>query len=139
LIDAGLYSADDPFKQEDIMRVTFPMALLVTLGSATMPTAAQAGATVSNDGICAGFVPLSNGAEGPSLFTNESHTLLKGNGAMSVTCQFDIPAALIPAKTSRAQGFLCNILIAGAFQSTTDSRMLASSGGRGTLTCRVRT
>ena len=122
------------------MRVIYPMVLAMALGVATMPTAAQAGATVSNDGLCGGFVPTSDGQEGASITTSESHTLLKGNGSSSVTCHFDVPAALIPAKTTRAQGFDCNVVIGGVFiGTTTDSRMLASSGGRATLTCRITT
>ena len=122
------------------MRVIYPMVLAMALGVATMPTAAQAGATVSDGGLCGGFVPTSDGGEGASIVTPESHTLLKGNGSSSVTCHFDIPAALIPAKTTRARGFDCNVYVGGQFLgTTTDTRMLASSGGRATLTCRITT
>lgn len=120
------------------MRMIYPMALAMALGLATMPTAAQAGATVSNDGLCAGFVPTIDGQEGAAITTTESHTLLKGNGSSSVTCHFEIPAALIPAKTTRSQGFECTVIVGGLFLGiTTDTRMLASSGGRATLTCRI--
>ena len=122
------------------MRIIYPMALAMALGLATMPTAAQAGATVSNDGLCAGFVPTIGGQEGAPITTTESHTWLKGNGSSSVTCHFDIPAALIPAQTTRARGFPCTVIVGGNFLGiTTDTRMLASSGGRATLTCRIST
>ena len=122
------------------MRVIYPMAIALALGVVAIPTAAHAGATVSDDGLCGGFVPTVDGAEGPSIITEESHTLLKGNGSSSITCHFNIPAALVPAKTTRAQGFNCNVIVGGVFLgTTTDSRMLASSGGRATLTCRIAT
>ena len=122
------------------MRAIYFMAWAMVLGVATMPTAAQAGATVSDGGLCGGFVPTSDGGVPALITTPESHTLLKGNGSSSITCHFDIPGALVPAKTTRARGFDCNVYVGGKFLgTTTDSRMLASSGGRATLTCRITT
>ena len=122
------------------MRVIYPMAIAMALGVAAIPTAAHAGATVSDDGLCGGFVPTASGTEGPSITTEESHTLLKGNGSSSITCHFNIPPGLVPAKTTRAQGFNCTVIVGGNYIGmTTNSRMLASSGGRASLTCRITT
>ena len=118
------------------MRVLFPMFVAVALGAWTQPAAAQSGgATVSKDGPCGGFVPTSSGGIGPVIWTTRSVSVIKGNGSSSVSCHFDVPAALIPAKTTRASGFGCYTYLG----FTTDSRMLASSGGNATLTCRIRT
>lgn len=121
------------------MRVTFLIAVALALTIATQPVAAQSGgATVTKDGPCLGFVPTSIGTPGTVITTTDSLVILKGNGSSSVTCHFEIPAGLIPAKTTRAQGFDCTVIVGGTIASTTDTRMLASSGGRATLTCRIR-
>lgn len=121
------------------MRVTFLIAVALGLTIATQPVAAQSGgATVSKDGPCGGFVPTASGGIGSSISTTDVVVIVKGNGSSSVSCHFDIPPALIPVKTTRAQGFPCTIIILPFVGTTTDSRMLASSGGNATLNCRIR-
>lgn len=118
------------------MRVLFPIAMALALSVAAQPAAAQSGgATVTKDGICGGFVPTPSGGVGAFIFTTDTVALVKGNGSSSVSCHFDIPAPLVPKTTTRARGFTCNTFLG----SSTDSRMLASSGGNATLTCRIRT
>ena len=118
------------------MRVTFLIAVALTLTIATQPVAAQSGgATVSKDGPCGGFVPTATGGIGPVIWTTDSVAIVKGNGSSSVSCHFDVPAPLIPLQSTRAKGFGCFTFLG----FTTDSRMLASSGGNATLTCRIRT
>ena len=119
------------------MRVTFPIFVAFALTMATQPTAAEAsGATIGKDLPCVGFIPTASGADsGIYLVSSESVVLIKGNGSTSSSCHFDIPPGLEPKTTTRASGFLCNTWLG----STTDSRMLASSGGNATLTCRIRT
>ena len=120
------------------MRVTFPIAmtLALTLSNFSQPAIAQSGgATVTKDLGCGGFVPTRTGGVGAIITTTESVVLVKGNGSTSLSCHFDIPPGLEPKTTTRSNGFLCNTWLG----STTDSRMLASSGGNATLTCRIRT
>ena len=120
------------------MRVTFLIA--VTLALTLTPQSAMAqssGATVTKDLGCYGFVPTASGGIGGTntyIYTTESSVVIKGNGSTSLSCHFNIPAGLEPKTTTRARGFLCNTFLG----STTDSRMLASSGGNATLTCRIR-
>ena len=120
------------------MRVTFPIAvaLALILSVSHQPALAQSnGATVTKDLGCGGFVPTASGGVGAIIFTTEGSVVIKGNGSTSLSCHFDIPPGLEPKTTTRASGFLCNTWLG----STTDSRMLASSGGNATLTCRIRT
>lgn len=119
------------------MRVTFPIALALALTLTLTPQSATAqsnGATVTKDLGCGGFVPTASGGFGAIIFTTESSVVIKGNGSNSLSCHFNIPAGLEPKTTTRARGFRCNTFLG----STTDSRMLASSGGNATLTCRIR-
>lgn len=119
------------------MRVTFPiaMALALTLSSFSQPAMAQSGgATVTKDLGCGGFVPTASGGFGAIITTTDGSIIVKGNGSTSLSCHFDIPPGLEPKTTTRSRGFLCNTWLG----STTDSRMLASSGGNATLTCRIR-
>lgn len=119
------------------MRVTFLTALTLSLALTFTPESAMAqssGATVTKDLGCGGFVPTASGGVGALIFTTESSVVIKGNGSTSLSCHFNIPAGLEPKTTTRARGFRCNTFLG----STTDSRMLASSGGNATLTCRIR-
>jgi len=119
------------------MRVTFLTALTLSLALTFTPESAMAqssGATVTKDLGCGGFVPTASGGVGALILTTESSVVIKGNGSTSLSCHFNIPAGLEPKTTTRARGFLCNTFLG----STTDSRMLASSGGNATLTCRIR-
>ena len=122
------------------MRVTFPIAATLTLALAmsllSQPAAAQSnGASVTKDLGCGGFVPTASGGFGAIIYTTETVVVVKGNGSTSLSCHFDIPAGLEPKTTTRAMGFICFTFLG----TTTDSRMLASSGGNATLTCRIRT
>lgn len=120
------------------MRVTFSIAVALAFTLSTVPRAAMAqsgGATVTKDLGCGGFVPTASGGVGAIIFTTEGSVVIKGNGSTSLSCHFDIPPGQEPKTTTRARGFLCNTWLG----STTDSRMLASSGGNATLTCRIRT
>lgn len=119
------------------MRVTFLTALTLSLALTLTPESAMAqssGATVTKDLGCGGFVPTASGGVGALIVTTESSVVIKGNGSTSLSCHFNIPAGLEPKTTTRARGFPCNTFLG----STTDSRMLASSGGNATLTCRIR-
>ena len=120
------------------MRVTFSIAVALAFTLSTVPRAAMAqsgGATVTKDLGCGGFVPTASGGVGAIIFTTEGSVVIKGNGSTSLSCHFDIPPGQEPKTTTRARGFLCNTYLG----STMDSRMLASSGGNATLTCRIRT
>ena len=120
------------------MRVTFSIAVALAFTLSTIPRAAMAqsgGATVTKDLGCGGFVPTASGGVGAIIFTTEGAVVIKGNGSTSLSCHFDIPPGQEPKTTTRARGFPCNTYLG----STTDSRMLASSGGNATLTCRIRT
>ena len=120
------------------MRVTFPIAvaLALILSISHQPALAQSnGATVTKDLGCFGFVPTASGGVGAIIFTTEGSVVIKGNGSTSLSCHFDIPPGQEPKTTTRARGFLCNTYLG----PTADSRMLASSGGNATLTCRIRT
>ena len=117
------------------MRVTLPIAVAMALTIAAYPAPAQAGATISKDLPCVGFIPTASGDDsGVYIVASESVVLLKGNGSTSLSCHFNIPPGMEPKNTTRASGFLCTTWLG----STRDSRMLASSGGNATLTCRVR-
>ena len=121
------------------MRVTFSIAVALAFTLSTVPRAAMAqsgGATVTKDLGCGGFVPTASGDVITTyLYTTEGSVVIKGNGSTSLSCHFDIPPGLEPKTTTRARNFLCNTWLG----STMDSRMLASSGGNATLTCRIRT
>ena len=120
------------------MRVTFSIAVALAFTLSTVPRAAMAqsgGATVTKDLGCGGFVPTASGGVGAIIFTTEGSVVIKGNGSTSLSCHFDIPPGQEPKTTTRARGFPCNTYLG----STMDSRMLASSGGNATLTCRIRT
>lgn len=103
-----------------------------------LPTSAQAadGATISKDFGCGGFVPTPSGGIGAALVTFETASVVSGSGSTTLTCHFDIPAGLEPAKTTRAAGFPCYTYL---FELTHDTRMQANSGGNATLSCRIRT
>lgn len=118
------------------MRVTSLIAVAVALAATSQPAAAQTnGATVTKDQGCGGFVPTASGGFGPVIYTTDSVVVVKGNGTTSLSCHFDIPSGLEPKTTTRASGFACYTYLG----LTTDSRMLASSGGNATLSCRIRT
>lgn len=119
------------------MRVTFPVAIAFVSTLTLTPQSAIAqssGATVSKDLGCGGFVPTKSGEVGAIIYTTESAVVIKGNGSTSLSCHFDVPAAVVPETTTRASGFACYTFLG----LTYDSRMQASSGGNATLSCRIR-
>jgi len=117
------------------MRVIFPFAVALALAGTSTPALAQSnGATVTKDLGCGGFVPTASGGVGAIIYSADGSVIVKGNGSTSLSCHFNIPPGLEPKTTTRSRGFVCNTFLG----STTDSRMLASSGGNATLTCRIR-
>jgi len=97
--------------------------------------ALAAGSIVVSGDLCAGFVPNPDGTVGAFLTTSDSHQVVKGN-KLTLTCHFDIPAGLEPAKGTKADGVECVKRIDSVDYSTFDTRMVASPGGRATGTCR---
>lgn len=126
------------------MRALFPITVFA-FGLAVcvaIPTNARAagGATISKGFGCYGFVPTASGGTGTPLSTTEEARSVVNLSGSTLTCHFDIPAGLEPAKATRAAGFACIVLGGSSgYQSTTDSRMQASPGGNATLSCRIRT
>ena len=108
------------------------LALTVTIAQ---PAAAEGGATIDKEFGCGGFIPTESGGVGEAIYTDTAGSVRTAGGSTTLTCHFIIPAELVPAKTTRAYGFLC-ITYLGQF--TYDSRMQANSGGNATLECRVR-
>lgn len=95
---------------------------------------AEQAATIIKDGGCFGFVPTASGGFGAFLFTPDgAHAVETSAGTQSLVCHFDIPAGLEPATATRAEGFGCGTY----FGFTTESKMVATPGGRATLTCKV--
>lgn len=109
-------------------------AAMLTIVPAT-PALAE-GSIVVNGDECSGFVPTEDGEFDPDalLTTTDSHQVKRGNW-VTVTCHFDIPEGLEPAKATRAYGVECTI---PGYGPTTDTRMSASPGGRAVGTCRIR-
>jgi hypothetical protein len=84
-------------------------------------------AVVIDEFGCTGFVP----DNGTSLFTTESHAVLTRSGVNILTCHFN-HAVVLPHATG-AQGFLCGTV----FGLTSDTKMLATPGGKATLVCKI--
>ena len=91
-------------------------------------------ATITKDFGCGGFVPDANGNFASGLTTLESHSVVTSSGNTKLVCHFDIPAGQEPAKATHAAGFGCNTFLG----FTTDSKMVATPGGKATLTCSVK-
>lgn len=107
-------------------------ALLLIVPAA--PALAEGAVIIDKDsGICYGQVPNRSGVlEGPIL---EGTLHVRSNDSWTtMTCHFDIPAELTPAKATHASGFTCHI---GPYGSTTDTRASASSGGSLVMSCRI--
>lgn len=109
----------------------FASALLLPIQPST---AQSSGATISKDLGCTGFIPTADGGIGELITTFATVVVVKGNGSTSLSCHFDIPAAIDPKITARVSGFACYTWLG----LTYDSRMQVSSGGSGTLSCRIR-
>lgn len=99
------------------------------------PISANNAAVRIDDAGCFAFVPTESGGVGPLLFAPAGdHTVSTHGGITKLVCHFDIPAGDEPARATRAQGFLCGTF----FGFTTDTKMVASPGGRATLTCMIK-
>ena len=97
--------------------------------------AQAAPAVVVSEFSCGGFVPTASGGFGSGLFSNDqTHSVVTSSGNTMLVCHFDIPAGAEPAKATHADGFACNTFLG----FTTDSKMVATPGGRATLTCTVK-
>jgi len=89
-------------------------------------------ATIIKDGGCIGFIPTASGTMGTLIVTaDEARVVGTKEGVVSLVCHFDIPAGLEPVVATRAEGFLCGTF----FGLTTESKMVATPGGRATLIC----
>ena len=102
----------------------------------SVPVLAQSvnAATVTKDAGCRGFVPDANGNAASGLFTLESHSVVTSSGNTKLVCHFDIPEGKEPAEVTRAEGFGCGTFLG----FTNDSKMVATPGGRATLTCSIK-
>jgi hypothetical protein len=106
---------------------------LVTIFPAT-PALAD-GAVITPDGVCGGFVPNEDGSAGDFLLGNISLSNATKSGNLNITCKFDVPDDLVPSKTRKASGFICGFPNGS---TTTNSRMVVTPGGSGSLTCKKR-
>jgi len=105
---------------------------LVCLSGVLVVAAPGGGATVIKDFGCQ-IIPADWG--GPFvLFTTDTHSVETPSGNTKLTCKFDIPAGLEPAKAQRYRGFLCGTFLG----VTTDSQSVVSPGGNITLQCMVK-
>ncbi len=112
----------------------------IALVTASMIPAAPAmaqsanAANINKDFGCGGFVPSASGGFASFLVSFDgTHSVVTSSGVTSLVCHFDIPAGQEPAKATQASGFGCGTFLG----FTTDSKMVASPGGRATLTCRI--
>lgn len=68
------------------------------------------------------------------LVTTDTHSVVTPSGNSKLTCKFDIPDGLEPAKAEKYNDFWCSTF-AGL---TTDSQSVVSPGGNITLQCMVK-
>lgn len=119
--------------------ISYAIAMLgLVAGSITpiSPALAQSvnAANITKDFGCGGFVPTATGGFASFLITFGGTTsVVNSAGVTSLICNFDIPAGQEPATATRASGFGCSTFLG----FTTDSTMVASPGGKATLTCRI--
>jgi hypothetical protein len=107
------------------------VAAMLTILPAT-PAFAQA--TVDKgDGTCEGQVFNSAGVFSGPVFTGNLVYRTTGSGAQILTCHFNVPPALQPARTVHTRGFECYV----DEVVTTNTRASISRGGRMLLTCRL--
>jgi len=96
--------------------------------------ASENAAEITMNKSCTGFVPTADGGIGPLIGTVDGHhRVITSSGNKILSCQFDIPDELVPDTTRSATGFGCGV----NGSTTTDSRMLATPGGRAILVCKV--
>lgn len=118
--------------------LTFAATALAFTGAATAPIApaiaqSENAATITKDFGCGGFVPTEEGDPGTALFTDRTVSAATSSGNVKLVCHFDIPEGLEPASATHASGFLCNTYLG----LTTDSKMVATPGGKAVLTCEI--
>ena len=120
-------------------KLSCSVAALALLAASVIPAApalAQSAnsASITKDFGCGGFVPSPTGGFASGLVSFDgTHSVVTSSGVTSLVCHFDIPAGREPAKATHAEGFRC-----GTFMGPTiDSKMVASPGGRATLTCKI--
>lgn len=109
------------------------MAALLTIMPAT--PALAGGAVITPDGVCGGFVPNADGSSGAAIIGEISLSNSTKSGNLSIVCKFDVPDELVPSKTRKASGFPCGFPDGS---TATDSRMIVTPGGSGSLTCKRR-
>ena len=93
------------------------------------------GAVITPDGICGGFVPNEDGSAGDFLLGEISLSNSTKSGNLNITCKFDVPEELVPPRTRKASNFICGFPDGTI---TTNSRMIVTSGGSGSLSCKKR-
>lgn len=118
------------------MRELLPLSVFaLALSLPGQPAVAQTtNATITQALGCTGFIPTADGGIGELITTFDTVVVVKSGGSTSLSCHFDIPAAIDPKITARVYGFACYTWLG----LTNDSRMQVSSGGKGTLSCRIR-
>ena len=93
-------------------------------------------AAVIDDFECMGFVPDGAGGSLGNIYTTDSNKVLTKKGVRILTCHFDHRFQLQQA--TGAQGFLCGIFLEdGTEELTSDTKLLATPGGRALLECRI--
>lgn len=120
------------------------VAAIAAIGAMTFaatPTLAKPGngADVSIDEVaCTGAVPNENGTFSAASMLVGVETKVQRvstpSGNMLIMCKFDVPASMTPDSKRSAKGFGCTNSDTG--QRTTETQMLVSPGGRGTLICK---
>ena len=111
------------------------MKIVIAFLAAFAASLALAGAEVTKDGGCTGFVPSDTLDGQPwleTLFTTETQGVVTPSGNTKLTCQFDHGTPIKHANSAR--GFLCNTYLG----LTNESKMTASPGGKATLTCWIK-
>ncbi len=71
------------------------------------------------------------------LFTTDIIAVITPSGNSQLSCFFDIPFGVEPARPMVNDGFNCVVFVSGGVGITTDSRSIATPGGRAILTCKI--
>ena len=120
-------------------KLSCSLAAIALVAASMIPAApamaqSENAADVTKDFGCGGFVPTASGGVASRLRSFDgTHSVTNSAGVTSLVCHFDIPAGREPAKATQASGFGCGTFLG----FTTDSKMVASPGGRATLTCKI--
>lgn len=105
----------------------------------TAPTSANNAAVRIDDFGCGAFVPTENGGIGtPLVAAAGDHSVSTHGGITKLVCHFDIPAGDEPARATRADFGTTGLLCGTNGGSTADWKLVATPGGRATLTCMVK-